>query len=201
MSEIDEDIRELLKVWPMGWQFGLPPHSVCVVAGAYKGRVMDLLHQVYKPARILGYEPQPWALERARARVGHLPSCELYPYGLGTVDGTFEMGEWETDACSFVNHVRVMGMGELRRIETVFPTEVIDLAVINMEGYEFNLLPHMVEQGMMDRWLRLAVQFHHGFGNDAVYPELRRMLARTHDVVIDQAPQWVYWRHRSIAVS
>lgn len=197
---VDPDIKELLGVWPMGWTFGLREHSVCVVAGAYKGRVIDLLYQVYRPRRILGFDPQQWAIKTATERVGHLPEVELYPFAIGLTNGVFPMGETETDGCSFVNAgegVRQPGFGEMQDIRNFDFGPRVDLAVFNMEGYEFDLLPYMISLGMMKTWDRFAVQFHHGFGNDGNYQSLLKDMARTHEVVIDNAPQWVYWRSKT----
>jgi len=195
-TKVTEDIKELLDVWPMGWTFDLPPESTVVVAGSYKGRVLDLIDQVYSPSGIYGFEPQKWAFDIANERTKDLSNIYNHNYAIGAKSGVFPMGEWETDACSFVNHVREQGSGVMREIDTFFPsTFQVDLAIFNMEGYEFDLLPYMIEKGMMNHWKRFAVQFHHGFGNDSKWTDLFEKMTETHEIVIDNYPQWVYWRH------
>lgn len=208
------EIEQLLKEWPMGYALDLPPNSTCVVAGMYKGRVAELLHELYKPERIVGYDPQLWALNETRERAKRLgipinppyvPSSgsywELRNHAIGVGDAEHvPMGEWETDGCSFINHgSRVRGYGDIAEISAQFERDMIyhvNLVVFNMEGYEYQLLPHMVERGMMRNIDTLAVQFHTGLGNAVSQWQVYQWLEPTHVVAIDDFPRWVLWKSR-----
>lgn len=220
---ISDDVKELLNTWPIGWTFDLPSDATVIVAGSYKGRVMDLIDQVYSPKRIIGFDPAPWACEVAADRMvardlhsDFIPrgnNYEIHQYGIGTQTGVFPMGEWETDGCSFV-HVggdsREQGRGEMREMVAALDELNIghvDLVIFNMEGYEFNLLPYMLDAGMLGirkgskvalscAFDRLCVQFHHGFGNDGDWPATRERIEQTHEVQVDNYPQWISWRAR-----
>lgn len=201
-TRVTPDIKELLDIWPMGWTFDLPEDSAVVVAGSYKGRVLDLINQVYNPGRIYGFEPQKWAYEIANERMAYAKNVLNLNVAIGITSGEFKMGEWGTDGCSFINtEVRVSGIGNMIDIATAFPNEMIPihLAIFNMEGYEFDLLPYMIQNQMMGNWHRFAVQFHHNFGNDHGYSELLKNMAKTHEIIIDNAPQWIYWRKKGIS--
>lgn len=177
-----------------------------MVAGAYKGKVMQLLADMYPDyGIILGFEPQPWARFQAEYRLKEYKWAIVEDYGIGTKTGTFTMGEWETDGCSFVNiGESALQHGEGRLVDAVdifdtfgFREETpLDLAVFNMEGYEFDLLPYMIEKELMQYVKRIAVQFHHGFGNDFDFQETLKGLSLTHKLVIDEMPQWGYWERR-----
>ena len=199
MIEVSDDIKELLDIWPMGWNFDLPENSVVVVAGSYKGRVLDLVDQVYSPLVIYGFEPQGWAFDIANDRMAFNENVVNSNFAIGIERTTKKMGEWGTDACSFVNtEKRESGMGKMNDINVVFENvPKIDLAIFNMEGYEYDLLPYMIETGSISKWIRLAVQFHNGFGNDHVRDKLFEGLEKTHEIVTNNYPQWVYWRKRA----
>lgn len=197
------DCQELLDSWPLAGQFELVPGDTVIVAGAYKGRVCDLLSQLYPGARLYGFEPQRWAADVANERTKYDPNVLVLYFGLGVASVlSMLMGEFETDACSFVNTgegSRRQGVGDLMEVglalDMVHVTRV-SLAVLNMEGYEFPLLAHMIKTGLIDRFDRLAVQFHFGFGNDGGYAQLMDDMAETHDLVYDDRPSWGYWTRR-----
>jgi FkbM family methyltransferase len=150
-AQIDHVWDQQALDWP------LDSSSVVVEVGGYKGRWALQIAERYAP-RLYVFEPQPWAYATCKGALGD--KATVLPYGLGAKSGIFAMGEWETDGCSFVKpsgeHV-----GRLYEISTAF-SELdithIDLLLMNIEGYEYTLLPHMLDQGILPQ--RLMVQFH-----------------------------------------
>lgn len=136
--------------WP------LTSDSVVVEVGGYKGRWALQIAERYHP-QLFVFEPQPWAHAVCQAALGDAAS--VFPFGLGDHDGTLPMGAWETDGCSFVKSGE--GEGRISEIAAAFRRLEIgtpDLMLMNIEGYEYTLLPHMLDQGILPR--RLMVQFH-----------------------------------------
>lgn len=136
--------------WP------LTRRSVVVDVGGYKGRWAYQIATRYRP-RLYVFEPQPWAHATCQALLGD--AATVLNYGLGDRDGMLPMGDWETDGCSFVKPGD--GVGALREIGAAFAElklKRIDLMLMNIEGYEYTLLPHMLSRGILPR--RLMVQFH-----------------------------------------
>jgi hypothetical protein len=210
------EIEQLLTEWPMGYDLRLPASSTCVVAGMYKGRVAELLHELYKPKRIVGYDPQLWALNDTRVRAHRLGIAINPPYvpdwgsyweinnfaiGVADIDNA-PMGEWETDGCSFINYMsRNLGCGNIVEIGEQFERDMlysIQCVVFNMEGYEYELLPHMVASHIIERIERIAVQFHVGLGNALPQQEVYDLMAPTHYIAVDDFPRWVLWKRKDI---
>lgn len=138
--------------WP------LTTESVVVEVGGYKGRWALQIAERYHP-RLFVFEPQPWAYEVCRVALGD--SATVLNYGLGVRADTLQMGEWETDGCSFVKTPQGDGVGRIEEIATAFEIldiTTIDLMLMNIEGYEYTLLPHMLNTGILPK--RLMVQFH-----------------------------------------
>lgn len=208
VETMSAEMKDLLERWPMGNALDLPRASTCIVAGAYKGAVMELLDEMYSPERIVGFEPQRWAFEHAWLRVSDRTNCLIVPWGLGAgVNGLFPMAAYETDECSFVGigdergpiRSQQRGTGrlvEMRAALDFLRLNAIDLAVLNMEGYEYILLPYMIEHGIHRQIDRFAVQFHPKFGTDETYRSICTTLDATHDVTMDDFPRWVLWRRR-----
>lgn len=209
------DLQNLADEWPLVWLFKLPPLANIVVAGAYRGQVMDLLATVYDDFdRLIGFEPQAdaraAALERLAARkheggrIGGGPVIE--PYALGIEDGEGMMIDAESIFASFLysnsgprtNEARV-GHFEMRDTTSAFlglELDRIDLLLLNIEGYEWLLLPYLIDDGWFSsgRIRRLALQVHWGFGLDHTLERITGEIERTHKRVFDEIPSWGYWQ-------
>jgi FkbM family methyltransferase len=149
-AELDRpwDVRAL--DWP------LTKKSVVVEVGGYTGRWALQIAERYGP-RLFVFEPQGWAADVCKAVLGE--RARVYDYALGDRDGTAPMGGFGTDGCSFAKEGGPRG--PMREIGAVFQElgiTAIDLMLINIEGYEYELLPHMLEQGVYPD--RLMVQWH-----------------------------------------
>lgn len=196
-----DELTQLLERWPMGQTFDLPPDSNIVVCGAYKGITMELLATLYKPKAIIGFEPQEWAAEQARMRMlaTDYPSM-VYGYGLADGSKRMMMGEFGTDACSAINtgiNSREEGwclFEDANKVLTNLGLGKIDLFVMNIEGYEFALLPYLKANGWWRHIDRFVVQFHLGFGNDSNYNELIHELDSEYTFVEGPLPVWGYWK-------
>lgn len=136
--------------WP------LTPHSTVIEVGGYKGRWAFQIATRYNP-RLFVFEPQPWAASCCAHLMPYQATVETY--ALGDRDGTVAMSKWGTDGCA------IEGGGDewapMREMSAAFDRlgiTTIDLMLINIEGYEFTLIPHMIERGMLPT--RLMVQFH-----------------------------------------
>jgi len=137
--------------WP-----DLTPESVVVEVGGYKGRWALQIARRYHP-RLFVFEPQPWAAEVCRAVLGD--RAQVIQAALGDRFGPASMRNWETDGCA------LDGSGDQQvvmiEVATAFAQLNIttpDLLLMNIEGYEYTLIPHMLSHGVLPR--RLMVQAH-----------------------------------------
>jgi FkbM family methyltransferase len=204
---IDGELGEFANSWPLWKHFDLQntPDPLIVVVGAYQGKVMHLMLELFEDSEVIGYEPQEWACHRALERLkGYENRTHLHAYGLGERDEMeVEMGEFNTDACSFINvgpDSRDHGFGHMLEavacLNRLGPK--IDLMIMNIEGYEYRLLEHLMTYDYLKNIDRLAVQFHNnlGFGTtegdmDAL---IDRVTATGFQPIVDQRPTWVYWK-------
>lgn len=209
LMDAPQDVKELAATWPLAFMFNLALGEEAVVAGAYKGKLMELLARLYPDARIIGFEPQPWAWEEAVARLQPpflFNNVELHCYAIGTKEGLQPMGEWGTDACSFVNvgeHARAHGEGMMHDADEALTKVIghgpIGLMILNMEGYEFELLAWLLHTGWLNRTFRLAVQWHLDLNNTYGARDMNVLINRITKetdlkLVYDHRPQWTYWQ-------
>jgi len=210
------ELIALVNNWPLAMSFRLEPGAVVVVAGCYKGAVMDLLAHLYPGITIHGFDPQPWALKIASDRLFnrrpvnmlHPTTFYLHNFGLWTETTEMLMGEWETDAASILRpDGRTFGTGNFKAFDEAMQEcgiGGIDLAVINMEGAEYILIEHMERSGAINRIDRLAIQWHTGLAGrtheedmvDVDFHVDRRFVNAGLGLVYDERPTWTYSERR-----
>lgn len=185
------------------------PDPVIFVIGAFSGTIAGLLIEKFPNARHYLFEPQNWAAAQCRATFGHLPNVKVCQFGLGDRSGTFLMALYETDACSFVRGSEPLKLGAERyyaaRMEEFGGfmeregIEEVYYASINIEAYEFVLLPYMDDLGWLERCRIVGVSWHIAggttwFGDDVPSQQVvQERLAKHHELVlsIDNWQSWV----------
>jgi FkbM family methyltransferase len=169
--------------WPK-----LTAASTVVDVGGYRGRWALQMAMRY-PVRILVYEPQAWAADCCRSVLG--TRATVYTYGLGVRDERLPMRAYETDGCSFVD-----GDGstaELRDAAQVLP-ERVDVMLMNIEGYEYTLLPYLIENDRLPD--ALMVQWHRHGDTSGAHDALIAQIERTHRRLWDYGDVLMAWgRH------
>lgn len=212
-----EEVEELIERWPLIKLFDLPPESVVVEVGTYTGGTLEALDSLYHPSYMVGYEPQPWAAHQAADRLAGRSNCTIIEQGLlaeHMVDGysrAYEIGEWHTDGASIVNTgpgARNHGVGQFVDANYalgLIKKRPIDLLCMNIEGFEFKLIPYLRECGWLEGSItRLAVQWHLGLGAhpasyDDIADEIDRLGQDGYELVYDERPAWTYHTRRSRA--
>lgn len=150
--------RAALK-WPLKKQ------SIVVEVGGYKGRWALQIAQRYRP-RLFVYEPQHWAVAVCRAALAGY-EAQVFPFGLGDHDGYLPMRNYETDGCAFSDEGEYVG--QLRDAAKILPTPIA-LMLVNIEGYEYTLLPYLLDKGLLPE--RLMVQWHTHAASSAAHDAL-----------------------------
>lgn len=161
--------------WP-----ALTPDSIVLEIGAYKGRWALQIAERYNP-RLYCFEPQAWACATTK-QVLEDYNAQVFNYALGDRDDVLTMGKYGTDGCSFVDVDGQQGNGVMRDIAAVLPElgiTAVDLCLINIEGYEFTLLPYMFRMGIYPNIFMVQM---HGEGQG----KLRKRIARHY------RPLWYY---------
>lgn len=203
LANAPDDLKQLVVDWPLCQRFDLPLGATIVIVGAYKGRAMDLLaHMHPQYAKIVGFEPQLWAAQEAGERIQNRRAMWVHGVGLGMkTEFGLPMGEWHTDAASFVNTgpgTREQGHGVIMEADAALAmaeVEHIDLMVMNIEGGEYDLIQHLQAKGWLTKIDRLAVQWHL-YGDTAVAEKIMdgmiRGLGAYYDLDLDERPTWTY---------
>lgn len=165
MSDLEQLLDLIKRHREVGVLSALPitPDSVAVVVGSYKGDTIAFLRGLYDCV-VYGFEPQEWAHTTAELRFAGDFKVHLFNYGLGTrAEEAARMYETGTDAASCVprDNARSHGYGTfVDASDAPGLNRAIDLMVMNIEGYEYELVPHMIDHGLIYNIRRLLVQLH-----------------------------------------
>ncbi|HAJ47672.1 MAG TPA: hypothetical protein DCL54_13945 [Alphaproteobacteria bacterium] len=166
----------------------IPSGGVILDVGAYIGdfaqgmaeRTQGIIH---------AFEPVEAFAAQCRVRVQRFPQIHVHAYGLSNRDETARIsldGLGSSQYRAADNSVEA----KFRDIVPVLQELNIDtiaLAKLNIEGGEYDVLPRLIEAGLMERVSALMVQFHrtHADAEDR-YDAIATALAKTH------ALQWRY---------
>lgn len=208
IAELITEAREIARAEPehewdrraIDWP--LTSESVVVEVGGYKGRWAYQIAERYNP-QLYVFEPQPWAYEVCK---GVLEGCnaQVFNYALGTHNSEHPMGKWGTDGCSFFwkNDTEFNGdqYGEIRdAVPTLNDIGHIDLMLMNIEGYEYTLLPYILDActQLPDR---LIVQFHTYFDPRQLrLKAIRQQMRKWYSVAWDYGPTLIAWQRKEVA--
>lgn len=179
-------------------QYGdLPDQPVVWDVGGYEGAWTDTLRAVRPAAQVHIFEPHPHFAATLQAKFAGAEAVHVHPFAVGSQAGTLALDD-TGDASSAYGHTEGTLEGEVRAVAEFWADgPEIDLVKMNIEGGEYDLLPAMLEAGLMSRVNRLQVQFH--LFEEALIDariRIRDGLALTHDCAWDYPFVWEEWRRR-----
>ena len=170
--------------------------SVVVEIGGYKGRWAKEIANRYDPYLYV-FEPQQWAYKICRDELRGNKAL-VFDYALISGNSIVStIGDFGTDGASLLkgNHEN-NSIVETKNIDEAFSfleLTDIDLLLMNIEGYEFTLLPYMIETGMLNKIRYLMVQFHMFASSESEYNFLKTEIEKTHKKLWDYGPTLVAW--------
>jgi hypothetical protein len=164
--------------------------------GGFEGRWVQQIWDKFH-CNITVYEPQLWAVERMRKRFSETSKVEIRPYGLWVTSCEMSMGGFETDGCSTLKDGAEIGFFKSAMFE-LEEFSFFDVALMNIEGAEYELIPHLVSTVQISMFRNFWCQFHPGLveNSNALNHEIYNGLAETHDLLWDFFPTAVAWRKR-----
>lgn len=160
----------------------LAPTSIVLDLGGFEGRWAERIQAKYG-CHIHVFEPHPGFASRLTEKFASNPKVHVHPVALASCDGTLWLGVLGDATSAFREAPERV---ECRAVEATrylagLGVVSVDLAKVNIEGGEYDLIPHFVRTGMMARIGTLQVQFHKlDDGSAAMRDEIRISLAATH---------------------
>jgi FkbM family methyltransferase len=177
----------------------MPSGAVVFDFGGYKGEWADrvLAHQGQSILHV--FEPHPGFAAELSAKYTNDARVNVYDYGLGAQNGEIALSDEKNASSAVADHAKGLAAKIVSVAQFFANTDIpkIDLVKMNIEGGEYDLLPALIESGVIKRMDRLQVQFHlFEPGMIAQREAIRTQLEATHDCVWCYPFVWEEWRLR-----
>lgn len=177
--------------------YKLDKSSVVFDVGGYLGEYADAIHQKFG-CRVYLFEPLPQFYNECVKRFSGDPTILCLNYGLSSISGWFEINlNYNESSFKKIELGCVIQQAEIRSITDVIAElgiEKIDLIKINIEGGEFDLMPAIVDSGLIKRIKYIQVQFHNFDSNAAdARSRIRNSLKKTHREMWNYEFVWESW--------
>ena len=179
-------------------EYPLTRASLVFDVGGYHGDWCHEIHARYGCALHV-FEPVPAFAQGIARRFHEVGAIHVHPFGLGA-DTREERMTIAADGSSIfragerTETIRIVRAAEFLERDAIGE---IDLMKINIEGGEYELLPHLVASGWIQRIGNLQVQFHEFVPRARPrMDEIQRALAATHQLTWQYRFIWENWERR-----
>jgi FkbM family methyltransferase len=180
--------------------YPLTRESIVLDVGGYEGNWAVQIHERYG-CTVHIFEPVPQYAENIRKRFPAGAKVYVHPFGLSNESTTATI--FLNNDCTSVHKQKGTPCKiELRSAQEVFGEMGlsiigVDLLKINIEGCEYELLPHLVNSPLIHSIRNIQVQFHDFIPSaSARMIAIQQCLARTHDLTWQYRFVWENWRLR-----
>ncbi len=184
--------------------YPLTPDSIVLDIGGYEGNWAASIDEKYG-CEIHIFEPVPDFAEKIRSRFVYRDNIRVHRFGISNKTETSHIS-LENDGTSIYrtkgNKVAIQLKSARRMFEELRLANCgIDLMKINIEGSEFDLLPHLVSTGLITHIKDIQVQFHDFVPDASARMEaIQKELSRTHELTWQYRFVWENWRRRGPAL-
>lgn len=183
----------------------LTTSSIVFDVGGEIGNWSIKVYETYKPT-IYIFEPNPESIKALTERFSD-KKVRILGYGLGSKNTTTSLSDSGMGSSIYESSPAYNGSGkfqiEIRDIVEVFSElklDSVDLIKINIEGGEYDLLPRMIESGIVNKCKIIRVQFHDWIPNSfTLRKKIIGELAKTHNIEWSYPMVWESWIRKDIA--
>lgn len=172
--------------------------SVVFDLGGYQGEWAEGIFVRYG-ATVHVFEPHPEFAGRLQEKYQRNSKIHVHACALSSRDGEFTLSDLADGSSSQrkggrVLHCRTVEAGEYLKSLGV---ESVDLMKVNIEGGEYDILPHLHQIGFLKNIQSLQIQFHlFGEPNIADRERIRGMLREHHQEAWCYPFIWEHWDRR-----
>ncbi len=171
--------------------------SVVVDLGGYEGEWSAKLISNYN-VRIHIFEPHPKFAEKIVQRFAGVAGIHVHSVALASRNSTFFLTDNDAASTSRSNDASQKCEGvEATYFLDKIGVKSIDLVKINIEGGEYDVLPHFIATGFIRNIDLIQIQFHYFETEDIRRrDDIVHLLSRTHDRTWCYEYIWEEWRRK-----
>ena len=175
------------------YKYKLMPHDLVLDVGAYNGDFAEEIHNQHG-CQVICVEPTDSIF-----RLQHKDWCRIINKAAGTEDGTVRMGGLFYYTGMFETSDE-WGFKEFPTFDiNTLLTQEIALAKLNVEGAEYQLMPHILESGLQMNVKNFQIQFHLLTPeSEKEYCIIKKKLSETHQIEWRSPYCWESWYRTTI---
>lgn len=177
----------------------LPAGAVVFDFGGFRGDWTRTVLSRQPECTVHVFEPHPGYAAELRDSFAADPRVHVHECALGAADGTLALSDAGDASSAVAGHDRSFAaqVVSAKRFFEENHIPCVDLSGMNIEGGEYELLPALIDAGLIGRFRRLQVQFHlFDPGLAAARDAIRSDLERSHDCTLCYPFVWEEWRAR-----
>jgi len=143
--------------------YKLNENSLVFDIGGYVGDFSSLIYEKYK-CNVYIFEPSPVFFKTCVERFKNDKKILCFNYGLSDSENELYLSN-EKEASSITKNIKNKNVQsvKIRKFSNVFKElkiNKIDLLKINIEGSEYSLMPHIIEEKLIEKINNIQIQFH-----------------------------------------
>lgn len=177
----------------------LKPDANVFDMGGFEGNWAASIHDRYG-SRVSIFEPHPHFAKNIEKRFADNDKVSVYDFGLGSVSTPIKLSD-DGDASSSVKSDDGNVIGRIEAVSDFFDRISIprvDVMKINIEGGEYDLLPALIDKGIISQISLLQIQFHlFSEGDIRKRDAIRSQLLLTHVCDWSYDFVWEQWSLRA----
>jgi FkbM family methyltransferase len=171
--------------------------SVVIDLGGYEGSWAERLTSYYN-VHMHVFEAHPDFASALQKSMAGRKKTTVHPVALASANGTFSLTEDGDGSRADATGKIVCKSVEAKAYLTSIGVENIDLLKINIEGGEYDILPHLIDLDLISNVKILQVQFHrYSEADERARDDIIRRLAVTHERTWSYDFVWEEWRLKS----
>lgn len=175
------------------YDYPLNKESIVLDIGGFEGVWAQNIYSKYE-CNIFIFEPVKEFYNNIRDKFQEHDKIQIYNYGLGTKDEIISIGIIGMSTSVF----NKTGINEQIEIKDILPIihgiDKIDLVKINIEGAEYDLLEHIIVNGLQTKLGNIQIQFHNNItDHEKRRQKIREALSKTHHLTYDFAYTHENW--------
>lgn len=180
---------------------GIGPESIVFDIGLHKGLWSAAMVRKYN-CYIYGFEPvKTFYKDALSVKVfADNPKVKLFNFGFAgnTRQAVISVDGASSSLVGISNKHEMVQVVSIKDFISESKIDFIDLASINIEGAEYELLDFMFSENLMPKFDRILLQFHEhikigNIGHLAERNAIRKRLSLTHKMVYSYELKWDYW--------
>lgn len=195
-------VRTLYRVMPdteLLHAHPLPSGAVILELGGFTGVWVDRVLAYAPDATYHVFEPLDRYVGMLKKRFAGKRKVHIHPYGIGATSAKLSISVLG-EGSSIHRGSGAAEIIQVKAVDEVFASlklDHVDVLAMNVEGSEYEILPRMLEKGLVGKIDKLLVQFHNIDRSSAPRRRaIREALGKTHVCLFEIPFVWEIWNRK-----